>query len=222
MRRARRFLPFAIHLALAIGAIDSGIVVAAETAPGGSDLVFILDASGSMWGQVEGENKIVIARRVLADFLGNVPDSANVGLVAYGHRREAKCTDIEMVVPPARLDRSVMKKKIDSIRPKGKTPIGASLNLVFDDLVKRSRPAIVILMTDGLETCKGDPCQVVRDAKAKGVKFVLHVIGFDVSAVDVSQLQCAAQAGDGLYFAASNAGQFTAALAQAVAAASDP
>jgi Ca-activated chloride channel family protein len=182
-----------------------------------SDLVLVLDASGSMWGQIDGENKIVIARRVLADVFDQLPDGANVGVVVYGHRREADCNDIQTVAPVGPIDRAALKKKIESIKPRGKTPIARSLAAVFEDLAKRDRPAIVVLISDGIETCKGDPCQEVRRAKEKGLKFVLHVIGFDVGDVDVSQLRCAAQAGDGLYFAADDAGQFTAALAQAVA-----
>lgn len=182
----------------------------------GADLILILDASGSMWGQVDGENKIVTARRVVAEVLGNVPDGAYIGLVAYGHRREADCKDVELVVAPAPIDRAAFKKKFDSIKPRGKTPIAAALGTTFEAIAKSGRPATVVLMTDGLETCKGDPCQVVRDAKAQGMKIVLHVIGFDAGEMEVTQLECAARAGDGLYFAAANAGQFSAALGQAV------
>jgi len=216
-REKRTVRLLAVALSLVAWLTGARLITAAETAPADSaDLILILDASGSMWGQVEGENKILIARRVLNDVLGNVPAGAHVGLVAYGHRREANCKDIEFVASPAPIDRAAFKKRINSIKPRGKTPIAASLNMVFSELEKSGRPATVVLMTDGLETCKGDPCQTVRDAKAKGMKFILHIIGFDVGDMDVEQLQCAAQAGGGLYFAAANAGQFTAALGQAV------
>jgi Ca-activated chloride channel family protein len=184
---------------------------------GGSDLVLIVDGSGSMWGQVPGgENKIVIARRVLGDVLGNVPNGVNVGLITYGHRRAADCKDVETVVPIGPIDHALMKKKLDALKPRGKTPIAAALALVFDELAKRQRPATVILVSDGIESCKGDPCQVVRDAKEKGLRFVLHVVGFGLGDADVSQLKCAAQAGSGLYFQAGDAGQFAAALGNAV------
>jgi Ca-activated chloride channel family protein len=212
----RSVFSFAVGLSLA-ACLTAPSVSATDPAPASaSDLVFVLDASNSMWGHVEGENKIVIARRVFAEVLGNVPDGAHVGLVAYGHRREADCKDIELVVAPAPIERAALKKRIDSIKPRGKTPIAAALNMVFSELEKSGRPATIVLMTDGLETCKGDPCQTVRDAKAKGTKFILHVIGFDVGDMDVEQLQCAAREGAGLYFAAANAGQFSAALGQAV------
>ncbi len=216
MLRPRRIVPVLAILALASPATPHELRAAETTPSEGSDLVLILDASRSMWGQIQGENKIVIARRVLAEVLEKVPDDVNVSLVSYGHRRAASCSDVEVVVPLSRVDRTVLKKKIDGLNPRGKTPIAAALNRVFEEIEKRQRPATVVLMSDGIETCHGDPCQVVRDAKAKGIRFILHVIGFDLGDVDVSQLKCAAQAGGGLYFAAEDAGQFTAALGQAV------
>jgi Ca-activated chloride channel family protein len=209
----------ATALLLAACLMSARGAAAADAAPASADLLLILDASGSMWGQVQGENKIVIARRVLADVLDKVADGAGVGLLAYGHRREARCNDIEIVVAPGPIDRAGLKRKIDSIKPRGKTPIAAALSMAFETIARSGRPATVVLMTDGLETCKGDPCQVVRDAKGKGLSFILHVIGFDVGEMDVGQLRCAAQAGGGLYFEAEDAGQFTAALGQAVGAA---
>jgi Ca-activated chloride channel family protein len=198
---------------LALAAVAAPVLAAER----GSDLVVILDASNSMWGQVEGEHKIVIARRVLAEVLGKMPETASIGLIAYGHRREGDCDDIQAVVPIGEGSRDELVKKIESLNPRGKTPITKSLNLVFEEIDERDRPATIVLVSDGIETCKGDPCAAVRDAKAKGIPFVLHVIGFDVGDVDISQLQCTARAGDGLYLSADDAGQFAGALAAAVA-----
>lgn len=205
----------AMALAAFVGAGSTAAAVDKES--GGSDLMLVLDASGSMWGQVQNEHKIVIARRVLADLIGKVPAGVNIGLVAYGHRREADCDDIETVVPLGPTDVAALIKKINSLNARGKTPITKTLTQVFTELLKHERPATVVFVSDGIETCGGDPCQAVRDAKAKDIKFVMHVIGFDVGDVDVSQLECSAQAGGGLYFSAADAGQFANALGQAVA-----
>ena len=75
----------------------------------------------------------------------------------------------------------------------------------------------MILVSDGLETCGGDPCAAVRAAKERGIDFRLHVVGFDVAGEDVSQLECAAQAGDGLFLSAENAAELAVALDEAVA-----
>jgi Ca-activated chloride channel family protein len=165
-----------------------------------------------MWGQIEGENKIVIARKVLRGLADHLTEGSPVGLIAYGHRREGDCQDIETVLPLGPLDRAQLSRTVDALNPKGKTPITASVQQAFAALAKQSGPATVILVSDGLETCGGDPCAAVQAAKKQGIEFVLHVVGFDVAKEEVSQLECAAQAGDGRYFAADNAEDLAAAL----------
>ncbi len=188
----------------------------AQSSQGGT-LLLVLDVSGSMWGQVDGENKIVIARRVLGDLIDALPDGTEVGVIAYGHRREADCDDIETVVAVGPLDKDLVKQTVDSLTPRGKTPITKSVQQAFDVLAQTNRTATVILISDGLETCGGDPCAAVRAAKERGIEFILHVVGFDVSGEDVSQLECVAQAGNGRFFSAENAKDLSAALEQAVA-----
>ena len=68
----------------------------AQTAPSGANVLFILDASGSMWGKVEGKEKIVVAREVMANLINELPEGTQVGLEAYGHRAKGDCNDIEM------------------------------------------------------------------------------------------------------------------------------
>ncbi len=74
----------------------------------------------------------------------------------------------------------------------------------------------MVLVSDGIETCGGDPCKAVEDAKDAGINFIMHVVGFDVGDVDVSELECAAQAGGRLYLSAQNAGELSEALETAV------
>ena len=76
----------------------------------------------------------------------------------------------------------------------------------------REAETTVILVSDGKETCKGDPCVVVRALKASGVKFIIHVVGFDVTEEDKAQLSCIAQAGGGQYFGAADTAGLLAAL----------
>ncbi len=190
----------------------------AESQEGGSSpLLVIFDASGSMWGQIGGENKIVIARRVLGGVVDGLADGSEVGLIAYGHRREGDCEDIETIVPMAPIDKAALKSTVDGINPKGKTPITKALKTAFATLAGRTGGSTVILVSDGLETCGGDPCAAVRTAKAAGAEFLLHVVGFDVAGEDVSQLECAAQAGEGLFLSAESAEELSAAIDKAVA-----
>ena len=184
--------------------------------PSPGEIILILDASGSMWGQLEGENKITIAKKVLKELINGLPKDTSVGLIAYGHRDKGDCKDIETVVPPGPVNKKLLSEKIDAISPKGKTPITDSVNQAFEIARGSENAATVILVSDGLETCGGDPCEAVEAAKASGVKFVMHVVGFDVAREDVSQLECAAQAGGGLYLSATNAGELSSALEAAI------
>ncbi len=217
MSRARQPLV----TALALAAIVTGFALlgpgAAAQENAAAPLLLILDASGSMWGQIEGENKIVIARRVLGGLVDGLQDGSEVGVVAYGHRREGDCEDIETVVPIGALDKTALKAKVDGLNPKGKTPITRAVQQAFDSLRGRPGGATVVLVSDGLETCGGDPCAAVRAAKEQGIDFRLHVVGFDVAGEDVSQLECAAQAGEGLFLSAESADELAGALDTAVA-----
>ena len=179
-----------------------------------TDLILILDGSNSMWGQIDGINKIVIARESVGTLIDDLPESTNVGLIAYGHRRESDCDDIETLVPVGPIDKRALKTTINSVNPKGKTPITSSINSALQ-LVRDPTPASIVLISDGLETCDMDPCGAVKSAKQSGIPFVLHVIGFDVANEDTAQLECAAQEGDGLYLSAENAAELSAALESA-------
>ena len=216
----RRFLA-AVPLALAVLLLaGSPPFVAADSAgeeAAPAPLLLILDASGSMWGQIQGENKIVIARRVLGELVDGLEEDSPVGVVAYGHRREGDCDDIETVVPIGPLDKVAVKATVDGLNPKGKTPLTRSVNQAFAALEGVEGGASIILVSDGLDTCGGDPCGAVKAAKQRGLDFRLHVVGFDVAGEDTSQLECAAQAGDGLFLSAENADELSAALDTAVA-----
>lgn len=183
------------------------------------DLVLVLDASGSMWGRMDGTEKIVVARNVLGGLIDNLPEgpgAGSVALVAYGHRREGDCADIETLTRLSPLDRAGLKAAVNGLNPKGKTPLTASTQAAIDLVKASSRPATVILVSDGVETCGGDPCATVKAARESGVDFVLHVVGFGIEEGDVAPLECAAQAGGGLYFPANDADALAAALDQAV------
>ena len=182
--------------------------IAGATKAQQSNLVFILDASGSMWGQVEGTAKIVIAKEVLAELIKDLPQDVNVGLVAYGHRRKGDCNDVEELVPLGELDKEKLIKKIKAINPKGKTPITLSVKMTAEKLKAIEDETTIILVSDGKETCEGDPCELVRELKQSGVKFVMHIIGFDVTDEERKQLECMAKAGGGMYYTAKNAGEF--------------
>jgi Ca-activated chloride channel family protein len=185
-------------------------------------MVLILDASGSMWGRIDGKPKIEIAKTVLDGLIDALPGNFQTGLMAYGHRRKGDCKDIEMVVPVGPHNAKAMKAKIQAISPKGKTPLSASVMQAAKALRYTEERATVVLISDGLETCDMDPCELAAELAKTGVDFTVHVIGFDITKEEQEQLRCLADKTGGLFLAAANAAQLRDALFKAVKEAKEP
>ena len=179
-------------------------------------MVLVLDASGSMWGQIDGKAKIEIAKEVLAELIDQIPAGFQTGLTVYGHRRKGDCKDIEMVIPVGPHNAAAMKAKVKGISPKGKTPLSESVKQAAQALHYTEERATVILVSDGLETCDIDPCALAAELAMSGVEFTVHVIGFDISKEDQGRLRCLADKTGGLFLAASNAGSLRDALFKTV------
>ncbi len=197
------------NLILVVGLLLIAVVMAvhaaAQEAPEKSSIVLILDGSGSMWGQVEGKAKITIAKETMASIVESMPDTAQVGLILYGHRRKGDCDDVELAVALGPVDKPTLSATIEGINPKGKTPITRSLRAAAEVVRSEEGAATVVLVSDGEETCDPDPCAAVRELEAAGVPFVVHVIGFDVNDEQRAELECIADAGGGRYFTAASA-----------------
>lgn len=184
--------------------------------------IIVLDASGSMWGQIDGKTKIEIARDTLHQVLGTIPTETELGLVAYGHREKGSCSDIEIAVPPGTGTADAIGRFADGLNPKGKTPLTDAVRVAAEELRIEENEATVILVTDGLETCNADPCALGRELEATGVNFTAHVVGFGLSDEEGKQVACLAENTGGLYLKADDAGQLAEALATTVAKAPEP
>ncbi|SLN17507.1 VWA domain-containing protein [Roseisalinus antarcticus] len=179
--------------------------------------ILVMDGSGSMWGQIDGINKIVIAREVVSEILGEFPDDQNLGLTVYGHRTRGDCTDIETVVAPAMGTAGRIIETVNGINPRGKTPMTDAVIAAAEALRYTEEKATVVLVSDGIETCNPDPCAAARAMEQAGIDFTAHVIGFDVTEPEaLRQMQCLADETGGTFITASNAAELTQALAVVV------
>lgn len=176
-----------------------------------SSMLFVFDASGSMHGVAGSDVKIEAAKRVMRDVLKGVPATVELGLVAYGHRRKGDCADIETVAPLGTPSARIADI-VSGIRPQGMTPITDALRHAAKQVSKPDRPTTIILVSDGIETCKGDPCALAKELAGKGTKLVIHTVGFGVSGAAVQQLQCIAKGGGGNYYHATDAASLAKAL----------
>ncbi|MBW8909184.1 MAG: VWA domain-containing protein [Mesorhizobium sp.] len=181
-------------------------------------VIIILDASGSMWAQIDGKPKLEIARESLRTVLQSVPADDEIGFMAYGHRTKGSCDDIELIVPPQAGSASAITAAADSMKFLGKTPLTAAVKQAAEALKYTEDKATVVLITDGLETCGGDPCALGKELKASGVDFTADVVGFGLTADEGKQIACLADNTGGKYIQASDEKALQQALVETVAA----
>lgn len=181
-------------------------------------VIIILDASGSMWAQIDGKPKLEIARESLRTVLQSVPADDEIGFMAYGHRTKGSCDDIELIVPPQAGSASAISAAADSMKFLGKTPLTAAVKQAAEALKYTEDKATVVLITDGLETCGGDPCALGKELKESGVDFTADVVGFGLTADEGKQIACLAENTGGKYIQASDEKALQDALVETVAA----
>ncbi len=182
------------------------------------DMEIVMDASGSMWAQIKGEPKTTIAKRVLAELVEGLKgrDDLALGIRVYGHQSPQKlknCQDTKLEIPFGPPDPQKVKALIKGINAQGQTPIAYSLYQAKNDFdLASKRKRTIVLITDGMESCDGDPCQAAKDLAAAGVDVTLHVVGFDLKPEEMEKLKCLAKPTGGLTLGAQDAGQLKDAL----------
>lgn len=219
MRHLYRLLALLLGCAILLAAAPAAPARAA-TAAAPADVLLILDCSGSMWGRLGGQPKIVLAKAVINQLIAQTPATVRLSLMAYGHRIKGDCQDIELI---GRLGatKADLEAAVTALHAKGKTPIANALTRAGTILAGTDVAATVVLVSDGLETCGGDPCATAAQLRAKGLKVVIHVVGFDVNQAEAAKLQCIAKGGGGQYFQADDVAQLKAALGKITTAAAE-
>ena len=204
------------HILLAVSLFVLGSITSHGQAPK-TKMIIILDASGSMVQKVQGSrSKIEIAKEVVGTLVRNLDPNIEVGFMVYGHRAKGDCSDIELIVPPIGSNADLIVRQLNKIHPKGQTPICASVEKAAEELRYTEGKASVVVVTDGEETCGGDPCALGKKLKEKGIDFKAHIVGFGLEKGEGAGLKCLAEETGGLFLEARSAESLTTALNAAV------
>ncbi|HEV2129367.1 MAG TPA: VWA domain-containing protein [Thermomicrobiales bacterium] len=186
------------------------------------ELVF--DSSGSMAQEVApGVTRIEAAKSVLNDVIDAMPEreGVNVGFRVYGHEgsnqeadREESCQSTDLVVPIEGVNKEALREAVARYEPVGWTPITLALQEAAEDFSapQENERNAVVLVTDGLETCGGDPCAAAEALAQGDVSVTTYVIGFALAEGEQETLQCIADAGGGLNLGAGSAEELNRAL----------
>lgn len=180
----------------------------------------VLDASGSMLQRQDGERRIEIAKRTLAHLIGEtLPNGTPFAMRVFGHKEADSCrTDLEIPLGP--LNRAAASGTLASVNAMNlaKTPIADSLALTDSDLRRVTGERVIVLVTDGEETCEGDAAAVIASMRARGQDIRFNIVGY---AIDDASLQDTferwAKLGGGEYFNAADESELAAALTKSVA-----
>lgn len=205
----------------------AGFLLSAGAAPAKTvNIEYILDASGSMLEKLGGEMKIDIAKRTLSELVARLPRGSteielNVGLRIYGHQTiagetdEDRCRDTALEIPVKGVEAEAIKNRVAAINARGWTPIAYSLRQAENDFAPGpENDNIIILVSDGKETCGGDPCAVARELRQAGIEVKIHVVGFDIKPDERAQLECIARVTGGKYFDAATAAELSRVLTE--------
>lgn len=158
-------------------------------------LVILLDASNSMWGQIDGQHKISIARNKLTRLLADAPSQYDIGLMTYGNRRKSDCQDINTIAKPGSLTNDKLLQQALAIMPKGRSPLGEALR----QAAKQSNN--ILLISDGNESCDTDPCAISKQLKASNPGLHINILAFKTTPSPT--LECIAQNTNGNLLSAS-------------------
>ena len=163
----------------------------------------VVDASRSMWGRMDGEPKMVVAKDILEDVSYWFPEDLNLALRAYGSSSASEsnnCADSALLVPFGDENRESIRHAIANLRPLGQTPIAYALNQASRDFGMSQDDRALVLVTDGIESCGGDPVRAARELREQGI--TVHLIGFGLGNAadeDRASLQAVASASGGHY-----------------------
>ena len=175
-----------------------------------ADYLLIVDSSGSMQSKTsDGITKMEAAKKALSGLQQDL-EPHDVGMLLFGHRVNAKapgcCQDIEFAMPIKPMASSGFSEIISRLAPKGSTPLAASLtraNWVLQGRQKDNEKYVIVI-TDGADTCGGDPAVAASAIRALGINVTIHVVGFGVTEQESTQLEEIAKQGGGEFRSASN------------------
>jgi Ca-activated chloride channel family protein len=190
-----------------------------ETATCRDDAMIVFDASGSMAGTDMNSPptpRIAKVRNALARVLPSVAAMRNLGLLDYGPGPYNRCDNIELQLEPMPNAADRIMTVVDSLVPAGRTPLTSAVQEAAKVLQFPAKPAVVVLLTDGEETCGGDPCALAHMLRAEGAHLTVHVIGYrprDGSAgMGMLQSRCLADETGGLYISVETTDELIAAF----------
>jgi Ca-activated chloride channel family protein len=186
------------------------------------DAMIVFDASGSMSGNMEGgvgtlNPRIDEVRKALSQVLPEATRFRRVGLITYGPGPSEQC-NVKVDLKPTANAASRIMRDLAALSPAGKTPLTTAVARAAEVLDYRKKPGMVVVVTDGEETCGGSPCALGKELRAAAAQLTVHIISFRMKDYSwtgensILDAKCLAQENNGLYLSTENKDDLVAAL----------
>jgi Ca-activated chloride channel homolog len=204
-------------LAIALAALLSGATAApagddTEESPCTEDAMLVFDASGSMAGNLNqgiATTKVRIdeVRAALARVLPSITRFRRVGLMVYGPGPYQQC-NVRLALKPVADAAGLIMSEVNALSPAGKTPLTAAVAHAAEVLDYQQKPGLIVVLTDGEETCGGSPCDLGKELHGNAARLTVHVIAFRMKDFSwtgeqsILDAKCLAESNGGLYVTA--------------------
>jgi Ca-activated chloride channel family protein len=183
-----------------------------EPNPCNEDAMLVFDASGSMAGNLNQGIATTIprineVRAALAEVLPTITRFRRVGLITYGPGPYQQC-NVHLALKPTPDAAGLIMQEVNVLSPAGKTPLTAAVEQAAEVLDYRNKPGLIVVLTDGEETCGGLPCELGKELHASATQLTVHVIGFRMKDFSwtgeqsILDVKCLAEQNGGLYISA--------------------
>ncbi|MDL4840251.1 VWA domain-containing protein [Aquibacillus rhizosphaerae] len=180
--------------------------------PKSGKAIILLDASSSMLLSVDERMKMDVAKEATSRFAEVIGQESDVSLVVYGHKgsesdsdKVVSCEGIEEIYPMDTYDQEVFETSLTTFESKGWTPLAEAIKKAADMSDSFEEAITVYIVSDGVETCDGDPVKEAENFVKKDEERTVNIIGFNVDQDAEEELQNVSAAGNGDYYTANNA-----------------
>lgn len=204
-------------LVLLLGALPAASEPGSEETGADGLAIIVLDGSGSMWGEIGTEKpaKFDLARAALREQLSNLSPRVRLGLMSFGQRRRADCSDVEVVAPPEAGPPERILSLVDKLNPKGKGPLALTLREAAKQ-IPAGEAGSVIVVHDGPDNCWQDPCAAAAEIAKTNPKVRVFLVSFGLAKPELQGLQCVSRATKGRVLEAQNSASLSAAISDAL------
>lgn len=195
-----------------------------ERESGPVNILFVLDCSYSMKEKFGGsEKKMNAAKAVLENAMARIPNEVNLGLRVFGEGfanvPEIDCRQTRLLVPLGQHNRGAIIRSVRQIEPFGLTPLEYAIRVAAEsDFRDVQGKKTLIVITDGADTCGGNPCAYVHSLPRRGIRLKIDVVGVDLKREPAAraQLNCITEATGGKYYDANSSAEMIDGVAKSV------